>query len=489
MGKRFIFSKVLMFIVLITIIVAPPINQRKVSAETTDFYDISSSYWASTEINYLSSLSIIGGYEDLKGYFFAPEKTLTRAEAAKMVMSAKKEKPALLSKTRFPDVSEKHWAAGWIEKAVQLNIFDGNPDGTFAPDESLTRGQMTKILVKAFGLTVENQQNEPFVDVYINDEFRPYISTLYQLGIASGYGDRFNSKQNIKRSEFAVFLTRTLNPSYRKKPATSNQSTQKTIPAASTKTARVTTDVLNVRSGPSTNDEVIGQLSLGSVVNIYSLNGNWAEIFYKNGVGYISTSYISTYSGTSEFTQTTNNALKNQVIVLDAGHGGKDPGTTENGMYEKDITLNVIELLEKKVKAAGAKVILTRNSDTFPTLDERVKIANQNGADIFVSVHVNSGSSSATGTETFYDSSKNPQSEEGKKLAAEIQKQIVSLLKMKDRGVKNERYQVITYTKMPSVLVELGFVTNSEDAKKLADQRELYAEAIYNGILAYYNKK
>lgn len=69
MGKRFIFSKVLMFIVLITIIVAPPINQRKVSAETTDFYDISSSYWASTEINYLSSLSIIGGYEDLKVIF------------------------------------------------------------------------------------------------------------------------------------------------------------------------------------------------------------------------------------------------------------------------------------------------------------------------------------------------------------------------------------------------------------------------------------
>ncbi|WP_394237522.1 N-acetylmuramoyl-L-alanine amidase [Niallia oryzisoli] len=182
------------------------------------------------------------------------------------------------------------------------------------------------------------------------------------------------------------------------------------------------------------------------------------------------------------------NVLESQVFVLDAGHGGKDPGTTGNNMFEKDITLDVIELLEKKIKSTGANVILTRNSDTYPTLDDRVKIANQNGADIFVSVHVNSGPSTAYGTETYYDTSQNPQSE-SKKLATEIQKQIVSLLGMKERGIKNEEFKVITYTKIPSVLVELGFVTNSEDANKLADQRGLYADAIYNGILAYYNNK
>ena len=158
-------------------------------------------------------------------------------------------------------------------------------------------------------------------------------------------------------------------------------------------------------------------------------------------------------------------------------------------MFEKDITLDVVQQLEKRVKAAGANVTLTRSSDTYPTLGDRVEIANQKGADIFVSVHVNSGSSTALGTETYYNSSKNPQSEESKQLANEIQKQIVSLLGTKDRGVKDADFQVIKYTKMPSVLVELGFVTNSEDAKKLDEQRSLYAEAIYNGIIAYYNNK
>ncbi|WP_338452777.1 N-acetylmuramoyl-L-alanine amidase [Niallia oryzisoli] len=488
MINRIISYVILVLFLLFTLIIPSPIDQYKVSAASTSFYDLSPSYWASKEINYLSSRSIISGYQDVKGYYFAPEQTLTRAQAAKMVVYAKGENPATKSSIRFPDVPKEHWAAGWIEKAVQLNIFDGKQDGHFAPDEPLTRSQMAKILVKAFGLTVENDQNEPFADVYINDEYRPYVSTLYQLGIAVGSGDRFNPKKDIKRSEFAAFLTRTLNPSFRINQTLPTQSTPETKPTNSSKTAKVTADILNVRSGPSTKNEVIGQLSFGSIVNIYSFDGNWTKIQYNNQIGYVSTTYLKMDSDTSN-SNPTNNVLENQIIVLDAGHGGKDPGTAGNSMLEKDITLDVIELLEKKVKAAGANVILTRDSDTYPTLDDRVKIANQNGADIFVSVHVNSGPSTASGTETYYDTSKNPQSEESKKLASEIHKQIVSLLGMNDRGIKNEEFKVITYTKMPSVLVELGFVTNTEDAKKLADQRGLYADAIYNGILAYYNNK
>ena len=113
---------------------------------------------------------------------------------------------------------------------------------------------------------------------------------------------------------------------------------------------------------------------------------------------------------------------------------GKIPERQGTVCLKRILTLDVVQQLEKKVKAAGANVTLTRSSDTYPTLGDRVEIANQKGADIFVSIHVNSGSSTALGTETYYDSSKNPKSQESKQLANEIQKQIVSLLGTKDRG-------------------------------------------------------
>ncbi|MDA6790854.1 N-acetylmuramoyl-L-alanine amidase, partial [Escherichia coli] len=90
------------------------------------------------------------------------------------------------------------------------------------------------------------------------------------------------------------------------------------------------------------------------------------------------------------------------IIVLDAGHGGKDPGTSGNELFEKEITLDVEKRVEAKLKKAGANVILTRSSDTFPTLEERVGIAKRNNAEIFVSIHANSGEPSANGTETYY---------------------------------------------------------------------------------------
>ena len=202
---------------------------------------------------------------------------------------------------------------------------------------------MAKILVKAFGLAVENDQNEPFVDVYINDPFRPFISTLYQLGIAKGSGNRFNPNNEISRSEFSAFLTRTLNPSFR----TITTQTPETPPSDQVTTATVTASILNVRSGPSTSYAIIDKLSLGSVVNIYSVERNWTKIHYNNQIGYVSTSYLNMGSDTTN-PLPNNNALVNQIIVIDAGHGGKDPGTSGNGMFEKDITLNVVTTIGEK---------------------------------------------------------------------------------------------------------------------------------------------
>ncbi|WP_110111966.1 N-acetylmuramoyl-L-alanine amidase [Bacillus sp. CGMCC 1.16541] len=267
-----------------------------------------------------------------------------------------------------------------------------------------------------------------------------------------------------------------------------------TQPSESLKVAFVNASVLNVRSVPSINGQVLTSLSNQTEVKVVKTSGSWTQIQLKpNQVGWVASQYLTT---SRPVTPTPNpslpvssEVLKGETIVLDAGHGGKDPGAVANGISEKDVTMDVIYHVEKKLRAAGATVIMTRSNDTYPTLGDRVDIANKNKADLFISVHVNAASPDAQGAETYYDSSRNPRSQEGKKLAEEIQRQLVSLVGMKDRKVKSAGFQVIKYTNMPSVLVELGFVTNKEDAKKLASQRELYAQAIVNGILAYYEKQ
>ncbi|AND42249.1 cell wall-binding repeat-containing protein [Cytobacillus oceanisediminis] len=179
-----------------------------------------------------------------------------------------------------------------------------------------------------------------------------------------------------------------------------------------------------------------------------------------------------------------------QTIMIDPGHGGSDPGASGYGMLEKDIVLDVSKRVNARLYDSLAKVMMTRNSDTYPTLDERVQMAHSQGADLFVSIHVNAYSgSSPNGTETYYNTAY--ASADSKLLAEEIQKELVKAMGTNDRGVKQGSFYVIKYTKIPSVLVEIAFISNPEDAKKLANNtfRQRAADAIYKGIMNYYNKK
>ena len=130
---------------------------------------------------------------------------------------------------------------------------------------------------------------------------------------------------------------------------------------------------------------------------------------------------------------------------------------------------------------------MTRRDDTYPTLSERVNIAVNSNADAFVSIHGNSASASAAGTETFY-STASTRANDSKQLATFIQNRLYPALGTKNRGVKTGDFFVIYKNPLPSALVELGFITNSGDASKLSSDyyRNLAAEAIANGILDYY---
>ncbi|WP_339147882.1 MULTISPECIES: cell wall-binding repeat-containing protein [unclassified Sutcliffiella] len=175
-------------------------------------------------------------------------------------------------------------------------------------------------------------------------------------------------------------------------------------------------------------------------------------------------------------------------VAIDAGHGGTDPGAVGNGVQEKTVVLDIAKRLESKVTTAGSLPLMTRTNDVYIPLADRVLDAQNRGADIFVSIHANSFTDpSSNGTETWYNG--RYQSKESKELAEAIQGELVKELGLRDRGVKEGSFVVIRDSQMPSVLVEIAFISNPDEAKLLANAsfREKAAQAIYNGVEKYFS--
>ena len=181
------------------------------------------------------------------------------------------------------------------------------------------------------------------------------------------------------------------------------------------------------------------------------------------------------------------NQLKGWTICIDAGHGGKDPGGAAHGVSEKQLCLNVALRLQKLCEGAGAKVLMTRTADIYPELDERVALANDNHADLFVSIHANISPSdeSVTGTETFY----NENSPISQKLAAALVAAVVKEANVNNRGARKDPrgLRVLTKTKMPATLVELGFLSNKAEAMKLNSRvtQDKMADALFSGLVKF----
>ncbi|MDC3041123.1 N-acetylmuramoyl-L-alanine amidase [Prochlorococcus sp. AH-736-B08] len=174
-------------------------------------------------------------------------------------------------------------------------------------------------------------------------------------------------------------------------------------------------------------------------------------------------------------------------VVIDPGHGGPDPGAIGiGGIKEADVVLEVSKIVEKLLSGKGVKVSLTRNKEVDLDLPPRVYFANKTNSDIFVSIHANASRGKRrdiNGLETFYY-----RGWRGRLLAKKIQKQILTVSPgSPDRGVKQGRFYVIKNTRMPAVLVEIGFLTGRIDARRLEKEahRKRIAYAIAKGILEY----
>lgn len=169
-------------------------------------------------------------------------------------------------------------------------------------------------------------------------------------------------------------------------------------------------------------------------------------------------------------------------VTLDAGHGGKDSGAIGNGLQEKDIALSTTLKVGNTLNRHGIKVHYTRTTDVYVGLTERVKRANNNGSDIFVSIHVNSVENpKAHGIETLYY----PTSIKGRKLALTIQNKLKAIATA-DRGIKpRPNLVVLNSTNMPAALTEIGFIKNKKDVEIITKRQDEVAELIAQGILEY----
>lgn len=352
----------------------------------------------SEEINFLIGLKVIDGYPDQT---FRPTKNVTREEAATMIGRALG-LDGTLRKTSFPDVKAGTFGSGFIQSAVEKGIITGHTDGSFKPNDPMTRGQMAFLLQRAFEFSEKG--NIYFKDVALTGSQYDAISMIAAAGLTNGFPDgTFKPLQNITREQFALFVARGKNDAFR----------VEVIPA--------------------------------------------------------------------------------HRITIDPGHGGKDPGAIGyNGLKEKELNLDIALKVEKLLKEKGIQVVMTRRDDTFITLENRVKIAVDSKSDTFVSIHGNSNTNtSANGTETFY-SKNTSNAEESAELATYIQQRLYPALGTNNRGVNNKYNFHVNYKNpLPSVLIELGFISNKSDGSKLASDsyRTKAAEAITLGIQDYYNSQ
>lgn len=440
-------------------------------AQAASLTDIPAS--SQKEINYLIQQGIISGYPD---HTFKPNNKVTREEVAMMIgiaLNLNGEK----RKTKFSDVNPNSFGSGYIASAVEKGIISGHTDGTFRPKDNITRGHIAIMLERAFQL--KGKDIAVFKDVpFSNKNLYSAVDALYSNGVAVGSGNGiFKPNEEINRAEFSVLVARSLNTNFRQ-----------TVKVNEYVVNVKSTDTLNVRSGPGMGYGVVGKLSRGTKVITAGSNDTWQYVKSPSLAGYVHKDYLA-----KELSDDVNEAdVSKRYIAIDAGHGGHDPGSSGNGLVEKQVTLQVAKKVQKALEKQNVKVLMTRSNDTYVGLQERVNIAKKANVDTFVSIHTNSfSSSSANGTETYYSLSRaSTKVDDSKQLATFIQNRLYKALDTTNRGVKTANFAVLR-TPFPSTLVELAFISNASDAAKLGSEQDQQkaADAIAAGIMDYYKWK
>jgi N-acetylmuramoyl-L-alanine amidase len=234
-------------------------------------------------------------------------------------------------------------------------------------------------------------------------------------------------------------------------------------------------------NSPSVSGTHTYKSDLGTVLTLTLTRPMGAEVVTQGGTVLITLSKASVGNG----------SLAGKIIVVDPGHGGHDGGARSGGVREKDLNLKIGKLIAERLMAEGATVIMTRSTDVFISLNKRAQIANSNQADYFISTHINStgGAATQSGTITFHHKG----NALGKQLASAIQNEIAKVNKLPNKGVWSDGriyqtgFAVLRQTKMPGVLLELGFINHPKDRARMVteDFQQSVAAAVVRGMKVF----
>ena len=241
-----------------------------------------------------------------------------------------------------------------------------------------------------------------------------------------------------------------------------------------------------IYSAANITSDLIGTVDKGTQFVYEDREGDFYKVSVGNGkFGYIPYWLVTTNFAGIETDDTIPQGIKNATIVIDPGHGGEDPGAVVNfsEKHEADHTLTTALLVKKELEAMGAKVILTRTSDTSVSLAERAEISNKNNANAFISIHFDSSEDdSASGTTTYYYSDKS------ESLSQTVNKYLSRNLPLKNQGSRFQNFMVLRDNARPSILLELGYLNNQGDNKVISSEeyQQNIAKSIANALKEYF---
>ncbi|MGM9928263.1 MAG: N-acetylmuramoyl-L-alanine amidase [Bacillus sp. (in: firmicutes)] len=256
-----------------------------------------------------------------------------------------------------------------------------------------------------------------------------------------------------------------------------------------TKDSKVTVlyDNVPIRESASHQSEVVKNADSEKEYTVVGIKNNMYQVKYNLfKKGFIDGSLVTPSADTPTLIKQQKAAsLIGKIIVLDPGHGGNDSGATgTSGTLEKNLSLYTAQLLKVQLENAGATVILTRETDSYLSLSNRVKVAHLYKADAFISIHYDSAAQSDVAGITHYYYHSNQ-----KALATAINDSMQQQNQLKNRGVYFGNYQVLRHNSQPSVLLELGYLSNPAEEGTLTsnDYQQSVIMAVYTGLTNYFS--
>lgn len=267
--------------------------------------------------------------------------------------------------------------------------------------------------------------------------------------------------------------------------------------------ARVSNDFANVRLYADVQSDLLGTVYQGTELEVVFAEHDWVQVQYMGSLGWIRGDLLEVYEGSRapEVTQEDaagaedlnidlapaqpGVAISEATIVLDAGHGGIDPGAVSDEFMEKDVTLETASRLQQRLQAAGAEVILTRSDDSDVSLSDRAYISNQYGAHAFISIHYDASNepNQRSGTSTYY------YDDNDIALAETLNSYLLSYGLLQNHGVNFGDFQVLRENYQPAILLELGYMNHDLDHSMIYTDhyQKSIVEAIYQGLMDYFS--